>query len=141
MNKNKNKKDIYLKQKDSIKKEGDEEIKKVVQNIEKGNEEIIKVFDNFIKDHVEYIDDNAYDKAMNPKEKEIGNNLDIIEDESEIHNLKLFKRSLLLFKSNDIIYNDSSNSKDLKEGCALNQIYFIINYFHFLSSPNSGYIL
>ena len=139
---NENKKEIDLEQKDAIEEEGDEDDKKsnVIphlipkiyvkltkleknnssksQNIEKGNEEILKVFDNFIKDHAEYIDDNAYDKAMNPKVKEIEKNLDIIEEkfESEIHNLKLFKRPPLLFKSNNMIYNGSWNSKFLKEG-------------------------
>ena len=119
---NENKKEIDLEQKDAIEEEEDEEGKKSSsksQNIEKGNEEILKVFDNFIKDHAEYIDDNAYDKAMNQKVKEIENNLDTIEEEkfeSEIHNLKLFKRPPLLFKSNNMIYNGSWNSKFLKEG-------------------------
>lgn len=50
---------------------------------------------------------------MNQKVKEIENNLEMIDDkfDSEIHNLKLFKRAPLLFKSNNIIYSGSWNSK------------------------------
>ena len=45
--------------------------------------------------------------SINQKVKEIENNLEMIEEkfDSEIHNLKLFKRAPLLFKSNNIIFN------------------------------------
>ena len=106
--------------KETIEEEDEEEKKSSSksQNIEKGNDKILKFFDNFIKDHAEYIDETVYEKKLNPKVKEIENNLEIIEEkfESEILNLKLFKRGPLLFKNNNMIYNGSWNSKFLKEG-------------------------
>ena len=110
-------------QKEAIEEEDEEEKKSSSksQNIEKGNEEIIKVFDNFIKDHAEYLDETAYEKALNPKIKEIESNLEIIEEkfDSELHNLKLFKKGPLLFKNNDLIYNGNWNSNFLKAGFLL----------------------
>lgn len=88
------------------------------QYIEKGNDGIANYFDNFIKDYARYLDDEEYRKAINPKIKEIEDNLELIEDnfESEIFNLKLFKKGPLLFKDNNMIYVGSWNNRFEKEG-------------------------
>ena len=59
-----------------------------------------------------------FENATNSKVKEIEEKLEVIEEifESEIHNLKLFKKGPLLFNNNNLIYNGSWNSQFLKEG-------------------------
>ena len=88
------------------------------QDIEKGNDGIPNYFDNFIKDYARYIDDEEFKKTINPKIKAIEDNLEVIEDnfESEIFNLKLFKKGPLLFKDNNMIYEGSWNNNFEKEG-------------------------
>ena len=103
-------------EKDAIEEEDDQENKKSSsksQDIEKGNEEIIKVFDKFIKEHAKFIEETQFIDSINPKIKEIENNLEVIEEQfdSEIHDLKLFKKGPLLFKKDNILYSGSWNSK------------------------------
>ena len=88
------------------------------QDIEKVNNGIPNYFDNFIKDYARYIDDEEFKKTINPKIKAIEDNLEVIEEnfESEIFNLKLFKKGPLLFKDNNMIYEGSWNNNFEKEG-------------------------
>ena len=48
-------------------------------------------------------------------------NLEIIEEkfDSELHNLKIFKKGSLLFKNNDLLYSGNWNSNLLKVGFLL----------------------